>query len=59
MRWPMRACRRAARHDQAFNPYPHQAGNNDIGEIAEPEANMFRIKLVALHSDYDSLEVAG
>jgi ABC-type nitrate/sulfonate/bicarbonate transport system substrate-binding protein len=38
----MRACRRAARHDRAFNP------NNDIGEIAEPETDMFRIKLVAL-----------
>jgi ABC-type nitrate/sulfonate/bicarbonate transport system substrate-binding protein len=46
MRWPISACRRPARHDRAFNP--RQAGNEDIGEIAEPETDMFRIKLVAL-----------
>jgi ABC-type nitrate/sulfonate/bicarbonate transport system substrate-binding protein len=33
-----------ARHDRAFNPYPYQAGNNDIGAIAEPEGRMFRMK---------------
>jgi ABC-type nitrate/sulfonate/bicarbonate transport system substrate-binding protein len=36
-----------ARHDRAFNPYPHQAGDNDIGDIAEPEGQMFRMKLAA------------
>jgi ABC-type nitrate/sulfonate/bicarbonate transport system substrate-binding protein len=48
MRWPTSAWRRAARHDRAFNPYPQQAGDNDIGDIAEPEGRMLRMKLAAI-----------